>query len=560
MGKLLSGKGLLVVGLLSLVFLYFLHPIPLQGPNVDLGHHLLLGKLTVEKGYVPQTNLISFTHPEYIFVNNQWLSEVVFYIVHKTFGFNGLIFLAGLLVTTSFGFLSASVRKQIVAGCLVGFVLLQLFLDRTEVKPELFSYLFLSIYLYILFRNRSKSTNLVFLLPLLATLWINFHIFFIVGLTVIGLFLLEKYQDKRLWIVFIFSILASLINPNGIKAIIYPFHVLTNYGFDVIENYHLLKAVSMGYANFTFLVFGLVTLFICASLLFVWTKTEKIHIYLLSLFLFLSFFAVRHFPLLAVGAFISVVHLTNLLLQNYKKQITRFNGIVMVILVVCFITITGTLIRLQLYGLGLGVNDEANQAVVFLQKNNIKGPIFNNYNIGNYLEYRLYPTEKIFVDGNPEQYPAEFFRKVYYPMENSFEEFEKQEKKYKIETVFYEHRNQTKNTNPLLFGLAHSDNWKMVYLDPRIVIYTKYSSKIRAINEKSFKLYGNILTKEKIGDLSNFFRVVGWYNSMLEMDLKYLEYEPKNCLTLQHITAVMSKNNTPLLPIYFSQFQNYCQK
>jgi len=57
----------------------------------DLGRHILLGKITLENLSVPDTNLLSHTHPDHPFVNHHWLSEVLMYLIHKMSGFNGLI-------------------------------------------------------------------------------------------------------------------------------------------------------------------------------------------------------------------------------------------------------------------------------------------------------------------------------------------------------------------------------------------------------------------------------------------------------------------------------------
>jgi hypothetical protein len=53
---------------------------------------------------------------------------------------------------------------------------------------------------------------------------------------------------------------------------------------------------------------------------------------------------------------------------------------------------------------------------------NLKGPIFNNFDIGSYLIFRLYNKSlpagrQVFVDGRPEAYPASFFQITYILMQ-----------------------------------------------------------------------------------------------------------------------------------------------
>lgn len=550
-----------------LVFIYFFHPIPLQGTNVDLGHHLLLGKITVESHTVPQTNLISFTHPEYVFVNNQWLSEVVFHYVYQSLGFKGLIFLAVTLMIASFALLYSMSKEKIMSG-IVGIFLLQTFIDRTEVKPELFSYFFIALFIFTLYRYKKKFTKLIFLLPPLMVLWINFHIFFIVGIAMIGLFYLERFFSSKerfvkksniLLGVLLSSILATLINPNFIKGAIYPFHVLTNYGFDVIENYNIFEAISKGYIDITFLYFFLALIFLWVSIAIYFRRLSKVDILLSVLFTVFALFAIRNFTVLAIGVFVPIVNISKMWLKTIEKKIKKSAPEIKYILgiIIILLAIPGLLVKLSIHGVGVGVVDKADDAIAFIKANDLKGPIYNNYNIGNYLEYRLYPRERVFVDGNPEQYPQEFFKNIYYPMENSFDKFQEYSNKYNINVVVYEHKNQTRNVNPLLIGLTNSPEWRMVYLNELLVVYVKNIPRnnkalSHQITEDSIQIpKSELIDKDKIADLSNFFRIIKWYKPMVAMDLAYLDLDPRSCISLRHVMT--------FIPAYVQQYQLYCK-
>jgi len=49
-------------------------------------------------------------------------------------------------------------------------------------------------------------------------------------------------------------------------------------------------------------------------------------------------------------------------------------------------------------------------AVNFVEANNIQGRMFNNYNIGGYLLYRLYPGRKVFIDPRADLYGDQFMK------------------------------------------------------------------------------------------------------------------------------------------------------
>lgn len=569
-----------IVCIFLLLFLYFFHPIPLQGPNVDLGHHLLLGKITVESLHVPQTNLISYTHPDYVFVNTQWLSEVVFFFWNNWFGFSGLIILSVLLALKSFYFVFITAYKKynLLPTLLVSLLSFQLLIDRTELKPELFSFALLGVFLFVLYKHREKHTNLIYLLPLLEVLWVNFHIFFVVGIVVMGAFLLDSVitakgkiktkKDKALFVLTVITTLSTLINPNFVKGVLYPFFVLNDYGYDVIENKNILEALP--YADLTFVYFFISLLALWGGIAFFHKKMRRVDIFLSAFFTFMALFAVRHFPLYMFGTFIPLVCVCSIALKRIQKKTKEVNyqGLVFALcLLFCVGILPPLMWNFKVHGVGFGVIDNAREAMTFFKNNNLKGPIYNNYNIGNYMEYKLYPEERVFVDGNPEQYPEGFFKDVYYPSENNFEFFQQTSKKYAFNTIIYEHKNQTLAQNPLLAGLSKSSDWKMVYFNSLLVMYVKNTEKNKKVIDK-YQLTESNLTlngeefsnPDKVGDLSNFFRVIGWYDKMMEMDLKYLEAHPKDCTALRHIASVMLQKKDPQALLYATDFQKNCIK
>lgn len=570
---------LAVISFFILLGLYFFHPIPLQGPNVDLGHHLLLGKIISPTGNIPKTNLLSFTYPNYPFVNTHWLSDVVFYQWKNLFGFNGLIFLAFFLIAGAFALTFFAVQKKggFLMPILVSLVYLQIMIDRTEVKPEIFSLFLLSVFLSVLYKYKEKFTKLIFLLIPLSLLWVNLHIYFIVGPILLllfsaDIFIAEKRKLKSpkfqaIAFVFLASLLVTLINPNTLRGALYPLFVFNNYGYHVIENANFITALK-SIADLTFLYFGLSVISLWVLLILFRKKVKPADIFVSLLFTFLAFFAVRNFSLFVFGTFIPFVAVLNIALRELSKKIntkqiflTKFILAVSVFIII----LPAVFWSINIHGVGLGVNDNANDAIDFFIKNNLKGPIYNNYNIGNYLEYRLYPREKVYVDGRPEGYPKSFFEKEYYPAELSIKGFNKVDSKRHFNTIFYEHKNQTQNENPLLKGLAKSSTWKIVYVNSSIVIFVKNTTENKklissnTITEDAVKISeADLGNRDKLGDLSNFFRVIGWYKPMFDADMKYLSYDPTNCIALRHVTVIMKQTNNPETMIYLEKYSANC--
>ena len=50
--------------------------------NQDIGRHIKFGEIIWQTKTVFQVNLVSFTAPDYPFINHHWLSEVIFYFMY----------------------------------------------------------------------------------------------------------------------------------------------------------------------------------------------------------------------------------------------------------------------------------------------------------------------------------------------------------------------------------------------------------------------------------------------------------------------------------------------
>ena len=48
------------------------------------------------------------------------------------------------------------------------------------------------------------------------------------------------------------------------------------------------------------------------------------------------------------------------------------------------------------------------KSVEYIEKEGIKGNIFNSYNWGGYLIWNMYPDQKVYIDGRCDMYGAEF--------------------------------------------------------------------------------------------------------------------------------------------------------
>lgn len=292
----------------------------------------------------------------------------------------------------------------------------QMFITR----PHLFSYLFLSIYLYILEAYRVRRRNLLFLLPILQIFWSNLHGGSLLGIMILAIYTLglpfeRKRFDKKIISVTFLCVIASFINPNG-------FHLYT-YGMKLSQSkvfssfvYEWMSPFSPYFIGQNFLYFFSEWFFICiASLLMKLKRKSWLDAFLIFLFLYLCTRAMRHIALAMIFLLPAVGEEITGFINYCKKKwdISRFRASAKLIFSLCLLYAT---FHIAINGLSPGKGwkvckisgrmgeDMPVEAVDHLLKNNLPGEIFNSYGYGSYLIYRLYPERKVYIDGRIAMY------------------------------------------------------------------------------------------------------------------------------------------------------------
>lgn len=485
---------------LYLFILLFQKDLSLLG---DLGRHLKLGELVVNCLCVPQTNLFSYTNPNFPIVNHEWLAEVIFYLTSAMFGLSGLLILKMvIIISTAVLIYSVALKKgQLFWVTVFSFLSITIFSMRFFVLPELFSYLFIGLFIFLIERYKeTKKIYLLWLLPIVELLWVNMHIYFIIGIIIFAFFFLEDFLKKRKitkihLLIGSVLILSTLLNPSFIRGAILPFTFLHNYGFVVEENESPLTILNPTSTNtntaytlvlqvltFEFLlgifviglffkkqwkeIFQLGNGIVATGLALKFTRC-------ISLFSLLGFI-----PLILIGA-----HIEEKVRESSDKTMTNiFKGMVLLgVLVVVGVHIFG-LFYYQIFGFGF--EPSAENAVVFIKQAHIHGRIFNNYIIGNYLIYGLYPQEQVYVDARPEAYPSSFFND-YWKMMVDPTFFYQQVNKYDIKAVVFNvaHDDPTK-IRPFLINLLQSTDWVPVYGDGIVTIFVRNNDANKSVIEK----------------------------------------------------------------------------
>ncbi|MDP3988339.1 MAG: hypothetical protein Q8P80_04320 [Candidatus Levybacteria bacterium] len=582
MSKLLNAT--LIISIFFLLTLGFFHKI--TAITQDLGRHLKTGEIILSTGSVPKVNLFSYTFSDFPFINHHWFSEVIFYKIFQATGFNGLLILTTILILTAFGliFFQTLRKASLIPLSLVSVLYLKILFERTDLRPEIFSFLFLSVFITVLYKNKEKFTRWIFILPVIELLWVNVHIYFPVGIIVLVLFIFDALISELrrtvrqttqnlpgkltiLIAVLIFSSIAIIINPNGINGALYPLHVFQNYGYAVEENQNIFFLWQY-FQKPTVPYFVIAVIFLFTALLLNFKKTKLIDWLLSIFFTIFAITAVRNFPLFVFATFAPLAINLSALSENILVKVeplSRLNLVKNISLFFIFVLIFWQTIQIiQTKKVGFGVETGAKNAADFFIKENLKGPIFNNFDIGSYLDYRLFPKEKVFIDGRPEAYPSGFFQKTYIPMQNSMDIFNKVSRKYNFNTIFFAHTDQTPWANTFLKEIIKNKNWKIIYLDDYVIILTKDNIENKTIikkfeiKENSFEIDNN-MDFDSLTRFAVFFNKIGWQSQEENTYQRMLSLNPNFCPALYNLYILLAGKNDQTAYIYLNRFNYSCK-
>ncbi len=498
-------KFLFIILFFAIYFLFLANSINLV--NADLGRHLKNGEYFLENYSVIKTNFYSYTSPDFSVINHHWMSGVLFYLIWFIFGFKGVhlffIFLSLLSLFIFYKIAEENSGKNI--ALIAGILTLPLISQRVEIRPEVFSYLFSGLFLLLFLKFREGKINFnKFILSILIIqiFWVNLHIYFFLGPAIACAFLVEnifrKKRDKSKKILFsMFSLFAiSILNPFGLKGVFTPFTIFKDYGYRLVENQSVwFLAKILPHINLWVFCFIFVLLVLSFILVFLKDRNNfDWALFFLSVgFSGMAWFMLRNFTIFGLFTlvvisknFYIIFKKYNISLNNKKTEVIMF----FILLVLFLITLSGALSFIYPYNskINIGVAEDSNSAANFFKQNHLQGPVFNNYDIGGYLIYHLYPNESVFVDNRPEAYPYGFFQEIYIPMQENDDFWKIQSEKYNFNSIIFSHKDFTPWGQEFLIKRIQDKDWAVVYFDSKVIIFLKRNNQNLEIINK-FEIY-----------------------------------------------------------------------
>lgn len=453
-----------------------------QISEYDFWWHLGLGNNVFTTWNINSPDVFSYTIGGQQQFNAEWLGDLLIFAAFKIGGLAGVYALkaAMLLLTAMFlylAFRNSSENKNPYLAAAAALVIVFLSLRfRLYIRPFLFSYLFLSIFLYVItdFLKNRENRILLVLLPI-ELLWANMSKGAFYGPMLLTIFALGEFLNrrpaKRLAAMTLLVMAISLINPEWYRIYSMPFSMaVIDKEFVLGEHQPLSMQILWGYGfryTWAYQVLALGSIFYI--LLRGWRKLS--HVFLFIAFFVPSIMLVRLIDFFSIIAGLLVFKLldgTPMHKLESKSPAATHIALAAVIFALSFSAINS-----KIYAFGVGVKESIFpvEGLAFLEKHGLNGRVFNSYPYGGYLIWNS-PERKIFIDGRgPQAYSPRFFTE-YLEVLKSAEAWEKAEERYGFNIAVLEY--------DLISGNAHypmhlnkNTDWALVYWDSNSAIFLK---------------------------------------------------------------------------------------
>ena len=411
----------------------------------DTWWHLRSGQYILENLSIPMTDPFSHTQAGELWIDHGWLAQVFWYALFASGGWAAVALGLAAIVTLAFWF----VWKQIEANVFVAAFAMILGAIVSSVvwaaRPQMISFLLVAIVAYLLDRFKRHDGRLLPWIPLIMLLWVNIHGGFAIGFMLMLAYLVGEavnnftaHDDdsvvswsrfKRLGLTVALSLVIVAVNPHTWRLWLYPFQTV---GIGALRDF-IQEWQSPDFHLIWVQPFILMLLLVVAALARTRRRADWTDLALIAMWTIWSLFAARNIAIFGLIATPILARYANeawteqwqtwgyhnppfaatanvQLSPGARRFRARANWALLGL--VCI----AALIKIAV-PLTPGANLKAEQdslpyeAVEFLHRERPVGPIFNSYNWGGYLIFKLWSDYPVYIDGRTDLYDDAFIRR-----------------------------------------------------------------------------------------------------------------------------------------------------
>ena len=468
-----------------------------------MGFQLRTGQWILQNHQFPTRDTYTYTVAGHEYLDMEGLYQVSLYLLYRFGGYTLIALFHIGLALIAFFIVWLRLRQTLAPFwiCVLLFATAVLASEtRIRVRPEVLTWVLLSLTLWILELRLAGKKDFLFLLPAIQWIWVNTEFLFFLGWSVMGFYALSGFfpsakADKKLLKYSALAVASCLMNPHLIRGFLFPFTFLTTLGsseilklleqefqppWSIHDSYGMPAPYLLAYKTFSLFLL---------TLLAATFRRRKIHEWLLAaLFFGLSINAVRNIPLFMIAC----VPLAALCwkdskwiwLQKFQDRFIAKPFFAWALALFLFgfslrVVTNAHYVSNRLsdrFGLGLDIGTLPVRACEFLNQNHLDGRIINTLDAGDWLDWKW--PQKTFIDGKNVFGDVLFFKE--YSAALAEGGLEPLIEKYQPDIIFF---------NPLyalqwMIYLSQGHNWRLVYMDECTAVFLRkgYEDQIASLD------------------------------------------------------------------------------
>ncbi len=384
----------------------------------DLWGHVRYGADMLERGRLFLTDPYSYTSHDFLWINHELLCEFLLGYLEPRSGAFGLIAWKLLMGAITVGCIAWSHRRNRFEPVTIVLIAVLLVLNLRlgwVVRPQIFTYTFLSVLVLLLTEHSRGSDRAIWFAPPLIAVWTNAHGGFVAGLCILaayaGTTALEQLwrrapgSIRRLFplaAVVCLSAGATLLNPYGVRLLTWTWESLT-WPRPEIAEWAAVPFWSLEYAGFKSLVAVAAVSLIGSRL-----PRDPARVVILLLTAVQAFLHLRHIPLFAICAAYWVPEHTDHCVRRLREWAGRaarlsdadtaaqamykllFTGLGLMFTGIAFTQMAWLRVDKAVYPVS---------ACEFIAERSLEGRMVTEFNWGQYCLYAFWPRILVSVDG-----------------------------------------------------------------------------------------------------------------------------------------------------------------
>ncbi|HPW34339.1 MAG TPA: hypothetical protein PK367_01090, partial [Candidatus Paceibacterota bacterium] len=301
----------------------------------------------------------------------------------------------------------------------------------------------------------------------------------------------------------------TLANPNGLKVLTYSWNIsdaVKEVGiFEWISIWPYLFSPNPQKARIVFIFMVAVLIFVLWVMFYKLRVLKKIklrHLVLLVTAFILPLISVRHVGFFPILTFPLLTDSLDYFLVKKLAEKKYFNLIKIGIFVFGLALLVVGLWKIP--STPISEKSLPERAGNFISENKIQGPIFNTISHGSYLIWKIWPQEKVFIDGRSEVYPLEIWSDYKKIMEVG-DEWKGLFNKYNFQIAILSSNVPIKEDSfvqtdiILAYKLVTEMGFKLIFWDDSTIILIKdIPANKKIISEYGYKIIGPYLAPQQI--------------------------------------------------------------